>query len=255
MIQGILIDLGGVIYVGNSPLPGALDALAQLRQLGLPVRYLTNTTRSPKRKLLGQLASMGFDIPEKELFTAPEATRHYLASHNLDPFLLVHPDLLEEFRSIPDEAANAVVIGDAGEYFTYAHMNRAFRILQRGMPLIAMGDNRYFREADGLSLDAGPFVRALEYASGTQAIITGKPAAAFFSAACADMQCKNETVVMIGDDVQADVLGAMDAGLQAILVRTGKYQQQDEAIISGTRALCLDDFPAVVQWLSGQLRG
>lgn len=247
MISGLLIDLSGVLYVGNQAVPGAIEALKRLQECGLPYRFLTNTTRSPKQKILHQLNGMGFDVRAGQVFTAPEAARTYLEQHVLKPYLLIHPGLKEEFPRYPREQCNAVLLGDAGEAFTYNRLNKAFRVLMEGAPLIAMGDNRYFRETDGLSLDAGPFVKALEYASGQQAIITGKPSGEFFRGACRELGCDPGEVMMIGDDVESDVLGAIDSGLQAILVRTGKYQPADEDKLQGTEAAVFENFSAAIE--------
>jgi HAD superfamily hydrolase (TIGR01458 family) len=248
-IQGVLLDLSGVLYVGHEALPGAVAALDRLRTLGLPVRFITNTTRSPRRKILAQLEQMGLEVPEKELFTAPSAVRDVLLERGLRPSLLIHPGLSEEFDDFDVRDPNVVVIGDAGEAFDYEHMNSAFRLLMEGAEFIAMGNNRYFREADGLSLDIGPFVSALEYATGRKALILGKPSSAFFHQAVASMGVEPENVLMVGDDVTADVEGAMEAGLMAALVRTGKYRPADEDSLRDTRAWIEDDISAVVERL------
>lgn len=249
-IKGVLLDLSGVLYVGNEALPGAIAALQKLRALGLPVRFITNTTRSPRRKILVQLTQMGLEVPEEELFTAPAAVRDLLIQRGLRPWLLIHPDLREEFLDFDDSSPDAVVMGDAGKAFSYEHMNRAFRLLMEGAEFMAMGNNRYFREADGLSLDIGPFVSALEYATGRKALILGKPAHAFFHQAVASMGLEPENVLMVGDDVHADVEGALDAGLQAALVRTGKYRPDDEECLQDAAAWIEDDITAVVERLA-----
>lgn len=112
-----------------------------------------------------------------------------------------------------------------------------------------MGRNRYFQETAGLSLDAGPFVAALEYAAAIEATVVGKPAPAFFHAACAALGTKPERTVMIGDDVESDVNGATRAGLQGILLRTGKYRTGDEQQLENADALVLPDLPTAVDWL------
>jgi HAD superfamily hydrolase (TIGR01458 family) len=248
-IRGVLLDLSGVLYVGDQALPGALNAVVRLQGSGMPVRYITNTTRSPRRAIHDMLARMGFSIPEAEIFTAPGAVRAVLERDGLRPLLIIHPDLKPEFADLPQDPPDAVVLGDAGNSFTYETLNRAFRLLMDGAPLLAMGNNRYFKEADGLSLDIGPFLKALEYAAGVQGTVLGKPSADFFHAAVSDMGLEPAEVLMVGDDVEADVQGAIDAGLQACLVRTGKYCAGDERRLNLQRAQVHDDLAAVVDAL------
>lgn len=255
MIEAVLFDLNGVLYTSTDsdadPVPGALQAIDRITASGMPVRYITNTTRSPSASILEKLEKMGFAISKDEIFTAPLAVKKYLIEKNLSPFLLIHPDLEIEFADLKKGSFNAVVVGDAGPTFSYENMNTAFRLLDQGCPLIAMGMNRYFREKDGLSLDAGPFIVALEYAASTEAVIIGKPSAEFFRTALMSINCKAENAIMIGDDVEADVIGALDAGLQGILVKTGKYKPGDEEKIKG-RAECVEDISEAVDWILEQ---
>jgi HAD superfamily hydrolase (TIGR01458 family) len=244
-IRGVLLDLDGVLYVGRAPLPGALDALARLRASGLPVGFVTNTTRRSRRTIRADLAAMGIDVADEELHTPARAVVNWLQAQRRSPYLLIHHGLGEDFAGIRADGAEAVVVGDAGEGFTYGALNQAFRLLADGAPLLALAMNRYFRETDGLSLDAGPFVAALEYASGTRAELFGKPSQAFFHAAVAPLGCRPAEVVMVGDDVEADVNGAIAAGLGGILVRTGKYRAADETRLAAGGAV-VDDLDAAV---------
>ncbi|OGT72168.1 MAG: hydrolase [Gammaproteobacteria bacterium RIFCSPLOWO2_02_FULL_47_50] len=229
MISGVLLDLSGVLYVGNKPLPGAIQAVQQLADAGLPLRYITNTTRKTSDSILKQLADMQIHIRPDELFTAPIAAKDYLRKNNLIPYLLIHPNLEPEFAEYKQNSEiNTVLVGDAGDGFTYDKMNAAFRYIRAGATFLALGVNRYFRDGEQFSLDAGPFVQALEFATGQQATVIGKPAVEFYMSAVNAMHCKPEEVVMVGDDVEADVIGAVNAGLQGILVRTGKYTKGDE---------------------------
>ncbi|WP_159081554.1 HAD-IA family hydrolase [Nocardioides sediminis] len=146
----------------------------------------------------------------------PEATAAEFAE--LDPV----PDGVER-------GAVAVVIGDLGEGWTFPILNRALRLLMSdaAVPLVALGMTRYWRAEDGLRLDAGAFVRALEYAAGRTAIVVGKPDPAFYGAAIDALQVPADRVVMIGDDIHTDIEGAQRAGLAGVLVRTGKYSPSD----------------------------
>jgi len=250
--RGALLDLDGVLYVGREPLPGAAEALARLRASGLALGFVTNTTRRSRRIVRADLAAMGFAIADDELFTPARTAREWIGAHGASPFLLIHPGLVEDFAGLPHDGKDAVVIGDAGDGFTYAALNQAFRLLILGAPLLALAANRYFRDADGLSLDAGPFVTALEHASGTRALLFGKPAPAFFQAALAGLGRRAEESMMIGDDVEADVNGAIAAGLGGVLVRTGKYRPEDDARLD-PRGVTVDDVTAAVALVLGRV--
>jgi ribonucleotide monophosphatase NagD (HAD superfamily) len=109
MVKGVLIDLDGVVYVGNQALPGSLDAIHRIRESRLPFKFITNTTRRPRARIVRDLAQLGLSIVAQDLFT-PAA----LARQNLVPFLIVHPDLREDFTGLATDGGEAVVVGDAG---------------------------------------------------------------------------------------------------------------------------------------------
>jgi len=251
MIRAALLDLLGGRYQGERPLPGAVEAVAGLREAGLRLRFLTNTTRMPRRALLSRLSEMGIVVAEEELFTPAQAARAWLKTKRLSPHLLIHPDLEEDFANLDGSAGEAVVVGDAAQGFTYAALNTAFRKLLDEAEFLALARNRSFRDDDGeLSLDAGPFVTALEYACQRQAVLFGKPAADFFQAALASAGCDGKEAVMVGDDAEADVAGALAAGVgSALLVRTGKYRPGDENKVKTVPSDTVEDLAAAVRWI------
>jgi HAD superfamily hydrolase (TIGR01458 family) len=249
-IRGVLLDLGGVLYVGGVPIDGACLAVQRLRDAGLPLRFLTNTTRRSRRQVLDDLRGLGFEAREQELLTPAVMARSVLEERGLSPILLVHPNLEEDFLGIPAGYREAVVVGDAGEDFTYRRLNQAYRKLAAGAPLLALAKNRSFQDADGeLSLDAGPFIAALEYASGATAFVIGKPSLAFFQLAVDSLGHNAENVAMIGDDAEADIEGAQAAGLLTILVRTGKYRDGDEGKIAIAPHHVVDRLDQAVCWV------
>ena len=252
MVKGVLLDLAGVLYDGAVAIPGSVAAVARLRAAGLPVRFLTNSTRAPRRVLLDRLAGLGFDVAPEQVFTPASAACDRLRRDGLKAHLLIHPDLVEDFRDLPQQGtARAVVVGDAADGFSYANMNAAFRELAGGAQLIALAANRTFRDADGeLSIDVGAFVKALEFASGRVPQVLGKPEPAFFNAALSDMGVAAGDAAMVGDDAEADVGGALRAGIgRAVLVRTGKYQAGDEARSTPAPSHVAADLSAAVDWL------
>lgn len=231
---GVLLDIAGVVTDGTSAIAGAPEAVGRLRAAGLPVAFLTNTTRRPKREIVARLAAIGVAAREEDVLTPASVARDWLRRAGRAPHLLVHPDLEPDFADLSRQGAAAVIVGDAGPFFTYARLNAAFREIEAGAPFLALAANRVFRDTDGeLSLDAGPFVRALEFASGREAQVLGKPAEAFFHAAARRLGCAPGEVTMVGDDAESDVAGALRAGLgAAILVRTGKYREGDEGRVA-----------------------
>jgi len=228
MIKGIICDIGGVLYETNKPIDGAIESIETL-QKSYQIRFATNTTRRAPCTIISRLTKMGFTIDEKQLFTALAAAKSLIEKEGGKAYTLLTQDASDYFGELHSSSnANFVVVGDAAENFNYARLNRAFRILQGGAKLIAAAKNRYFKDSDGeLSLDAGPFVSALEFASGKEATIVGKPSATFFQLALESMGLEPHEVVMIGDDIESDIAGAQDLGMRAILVRTGKFKHTD----------------------------
>ena len=234
-ITALLIDLDGVLYEGERPVPGAAEAVGWIQERGIPHLFLTNTTSRPRPALVEKLAAMGVVTDEAHLFTPPVAARQWLEAHQALPAaLFVPPATAAEFDGLPlagesAEEAGAVVVGDLGEGWRFERLNRAFRLLMAGpdTPLVALGLTRYWRAPDGLRLDVGPFVKALEYATDRRAQVLGKPDRAFFQAALARLGSRPEETAMVGDDIRGDIQGAQEAGIAGVLVRTGKFLPRD----------------------------
>jgi HAD superfamily hydrolase (TIGR01458 family) len=225
----VLLDIDGVLYVGDEPIAGAIAALAELRELGAGIRLVTNTTSKSRRQIVDHLQQLGFSAAGHEVLTpAALAVRYCRERGHRSVKLLVadalREDLLELAPARSADAVDAIVLGDLGNGFTAEVLNEAFRLLIDGAELVALQHNRFWRRADGLVLDVGAYSAALEYAASCEAVVVGKPAPAFFTAALADLNARPDAAVMIGDDVEADVGGAISAGLRGILVRTGKYR-------------------------------
>ena len=228
-IKGFLIDLDGVLYTGDTPVPGAVETVQFLADHGYPFRCLSNSTRKCRKTIAARLEKMGFAIPESSIFTPPLAAVRYMKTAGKDrAFLLVTGDVDRDFSGACTDDGSVhtdyVVVGDAGDNVTYAHLNRAFRCLMEGAELVALERDRYWMDKDGLSLSAGPVVAALEMAAGTTATIVGKPSKEFFGLALADLGLAKEEVLMIGDDIATDIGGAQGAGIRGALVRTGKFR-------------------------------
>lgn len=235
-MAGILFDLDGVFYVGEQPIAGAVEALDWVRRAGIPHAFLTNTTSCPRATLVQRLARLGIALEAGQVLTPAVAAARWIATQGGGAAALFVPEpTREDFASLPlaarDAAAGvgAVVVGDLGEAWDFATLNAAFRLLMGpGRPaLVALGMTRYWQAPDGLRLDVGPFVAALQCASGRAPVVLGKPAPAFFEIALAMIGGEPQDVIMVGDDIRGDVAGAQAAGLGAVLVRTGKFRPAD----------------------------
>lgn len=227
-IKAVLFDLDGVLHIGNQVLPGAIETVQQLRQAGIAIRFVTNTSTLSLSALQQKLNALGLNVVPEEVMSAPQATIHYL-KQQANPVckLLLADDVKQDFSCFDqaDTAANYVVIGDIGERWSYALLNEVFTCLVNGAQLIAIHKNRFWQTEYGLQMDIGAFVTGLEYASNTKAMLMGKPSAHFFNMAIASMRLKPHEVLMVGDDIDADIGGAQAAGLHGVLVKTGKYRE------------------------------
>jgi len=249
MIKAVFFDLSGVLYIDNQAITGAVETINRLQQTDLPLRFITNTSRRTRATVLNELKAMGFNIEPEQLFTATVALQQYLRQKGYGIYAVNHSNIDEELVPFLSENPQAVVVTDAAERFDYAHLNRAFQYLLNGAHLVAIGENRYFKSQGQMLLDAGPFVRALEYASDTQATVIGKPAKAFFQLVVDSVGVEPAEVLMIGDDAIGDVEGALNAGLQGCLVKTGKYLAGDENRIQLPGALLAEDVNQAVAML------
>ncbi len=230
-VRGVLLDVDGVLHDGQAPIDGALDAVAALRERADGLAFLTNTTTRSRDGILEQLHGFGFDVEPGELVTPAAIALGACRERGLVRVALLVSDALREDLGDLDDVGlcsepQAIVLGDTGHGFDVDTLNRALRALLDGAQLIALGHNRYYARPEGLMLDVGAWSAALEYGADAQALVVGKPSAAFFGSAVSAIGVPAGETVMVGDDVEADVGGALEAGLHGVLVRTGKYRAE-----------------------------
>ncbi|XP_010220670.1 PREDICTED: phospholysine phosphohistidine inorganic pyrophosphate phosphatase [Tinamus guttatus] len=230
--------------------------LLWIKASGLKLRFCTNETQATREQFVRKLQGFGFDISVDEVTAPAPAACRVLRERGLRPHLLVHDDLIPEFAEIDRTNPNCVVIGDAADKFTYANLNEAFRVLigLENPVLIALGRGRYYKETDGLKLDVGAYMKALEYACDVQAEVVGKPAKSFFESALAELGVEPQQAVMVGDDIENDVGGAQRCGLRAVQVRTGKYRPSDENHPQVKPDAYVDNLAEAVELILQQLR-
>jgi HAD superfamily hydrolase (TIGR01458 family) len=230
MPAAFLLDLDGTLYTDAGVVAGGPAAMARLRASRIPFRCLTNTTTRPRAGLLERLRQYGYDVLPEEILTPVNAAVAHCQARGLSRVLPFVPDAaladLTGLQLVSGDHPDAVLLGDLGEEWTFARLQQAFLAVIGGAEMVALSRDRYFQRRGQLTLDAGPFVAALEYATGKSATLVGKPSPAFYQAALGSLGVSPEAAIMVGDDLWSDIQGAERAGIPAWLVRTGKFREE-----------------------------
>ncbi len=228
----ILLDIDGVLHVSGEAIPGAADAVAELRRSGHALRFVTNNSTRPRSRLAEELRGMGFELEDAELQTTPGAAARELAGKRVLALVMaaIVPDL--EGLELVGHDADAVLIGGCDEtlepnqVFSYMNLARAFGEIQMGASFYCLHKNKWWQTSRGPMLDGGAFVAGLEYATGVEATVLGKPSPSYFAAALDALDAEPERTWLVTDDVEADVRGARLFGMRTALVRTGKFRPE-----------------------------
>jgi HAD superfamily hydrolase (TIGR01458 family) len=255
-IRGVLLDIDGVLHISMQPIAGAAQTLSWLEQQGYATYFVSNTTVMARATLAQRLQQIGLPVAADHLITAPAAAASYIRQNYPGKrcWLLTKGDTAQDFDGIElvETRADVVVIGGAEDLLSYQVMNAAFRMLMEGATLLALHKNMYWKTTDGLQLDSGPYVRALEVATGKDALVLGKPARAFFEQALTAIGCSARQSIMVGDDIENDIGGAQQAGLRGILVCTGKHQADSPLLKQVQPDAILPSLADLPSWLQKQ---
>jgi HAD superfamily hydrolase (TIGR01458 family) len=224
MKKPLLIDLDGVLRIGKNPAPGLGELLSFITSENIPACIISNSTLSNAemiRKFFDE-NKIELNIP---LMTAADAAYNYVKQNykSADTYCSKPvKSMFEKFEA--EENPEAVVIGDMGKDWNYDVLTEIFRKVFNGADLIAMQTNRYWQTPEeGYLLDVGPFVKAIEYAADKKAVLIGKPSPIYFQSALNILGFSDKTdFLMLGDDLETDIKGALDLGGKAILIYTGK---------------------------------
>jgi HAD superfamily hydrolase (TIGR01458 family) len=260
-MAAILLDLDGVLHVSGEPIPGAAEAVAELRRQGHRLRFVTNNTTRPRATLAEELRGHGIELDDSELQTTAAAAARALAGKRV--FALVMAALVDDLQGIElvGEGAEAVLLGGAdeteetGRVFSYMNLARAFGELELGAELYCLHKNRWWQTSRGPLLDSGAFVAGLEYASGVEATVLGKPSAAYFEAALEALDAEPPLTWMVGDDLERDIAGAQRFGLKTVLLRTGKFRPDTLERSTIVPDAVLSSIGNLPEWLDGIASG
>ena len=256
-VRGFLIDIDGVLYIENQLIPGAVESIAYLQQEKIPFLLATNTTRRSRYTLLNNLKRMGIKVSLEQIYSAPYAAACWLTEKKAESIcLMLRGDTHREFKDfrIANGKPQYLLIGDLGEDLTYSRLNQAFRMVMSGAKMVALQKNRYWQRKDGLSIDTGAIVAALEYATRKKSVVIGKPSPAFYQQAARLLKTPKGNIAMIGDDWEADIKGSLKAGLQAIAVQTGKLANGVTGSAKRSPAFILDSIADLPGWIKHHSR-
>jgi HAD superfamily hydrolase (TIGR01458 family) len=231
-MAAILLDVDGVLHVSGEPIPGAVEAINRLRADGHRLRFVTNNSTQSRADLAAEIRSLGLELEDEELQTTPSAAAERLGGRRVYALLMpaIVPDL--DGVELVGEGADAVLVGgcdesaEANQVFSYMNLGRAFSEVQAGADLFCLHKNPWWQTARGPMLDGGAFVAALEYATGVEATVIGKPSASCFAAALAALDAEPELTWLVTDDLEQDVRGAQLFGMKTVLLRTGKFRPE-----------------------------
>lgn len=230
LMKGVIFDVDGVLTYQGRTYPGAVETVDFLRERGIILRFVTNSTLKSRKSCAEKLQKQGFSIQEEEVITASYATAVYLREKKpRSCWILLEGEGFDEFKEMNHECENPeyIVVGDYRDKFTFSNMNKALRLLLKGSKLIGMSQELVDTSMGDIELNVGSWVSMLERASGVEAVYIGKPHSYMFELALESMRPDKNEVVMVGDKVTTDVLGAKNAGITSILVKTGEFVEED----------------------------
>lgn len=248
---GVVIDIDGVCYRGDTVIPGSLDAVDALRRSGVAIAYATNNATRTPQQAADKLGSFGFEAAPEEIVTSAVA-----AADLIEPGARCMVIGMEGLRRavlsrgceiVDDPALTDVVVTGLDRDFDYDKLVRGTRALLAGARFIASNADHSFPEADGIAPGAGALLAALETASGRTAEVAGKPEAVLFEAAAARLP--EGPKLMIGDKYDTDIAGAARLGWDTALVLTGVTDRQQADAASPPPTYIADDLAELVRTL------
>jgi HAD superfamily hydrolase (TIGR01458 family) len=231
MAEGLLLDIDGVIVTSWEPLPGAVEALEAIAESGIPRMFLTNTTSKSRSQIAQTLTRGGFKVADSEILTAAVLTAEYLRSHHPGKRVMVLNEgpVTEDMDgiNIVEDDPQVLVFGGAGPSFTHDLLSKALAWMIDGVPAISMHRSMSWSTASGPKIDTGIYLEGLQKATGKKIPAIGKPSPLGFRHAVEMLGVGDPAeVVMVGDDIHGDVLGAQKAAMVGVLVRTGKFRPE-----------------------------
>ena len=248
--DAFLLDLDGVVWRGDSAVPGAAEALEALRERGKRVVFVTNNASRSARDYAAKLMKLRIATEPSDIVTSAHAVVDHLHEIGLERGARIHvfgtTALAQVLRSAGFETTTESSAIDAlvvawNPRLTFDDLGRAADVARSGVPFIGANRDATYPAEEGLLPGTGAILAAIEVASGRQATVVGKPAPYLFRSALERAGRSVERTLFIGDRIESDVVGALAAGVPVALVLTGVSRRDDLASLDGRPDWILDD--------------
>ena len=253
-IKGILADIDGTLYFKGSPISGTIEAVEKLRKNGIKLLFFTNTDSKSPRTVFNTLIDYGFSIEEREVFTPIIALKEFLEEYpDKKIYLVTTGEVKEEFQKFrqikSSEVPDFVIIGDFQDNWDVNRLNTAFKyVLKHKAKLLGTQGNKYYLDRNGEPvIDTGSFVWMIANAANVIPKIFGKPSKEYFVQALKRLDLLAEDTVVIGDDIESDIEGALNSNIRGILVKTGKGQFYQSSKARIKPDLVIESFASILE--------
>ena len=236
-ISHLIIDMDGVLYLGDQPVPCLREFFAFLRERNIRFILATNNSTRTPQAYVDKLAGMGVTVSPNEILVSGQATarflrREYPRGTRVHVFGMpsLKQALTDEGFVLADEEVQ-LVVASMDRQVTYEKLKRATLLIRGGARFIATNLDPTNPSEEGLLPGTGAMVAALETASGVKAIPIGKPEPTMYQLAMEQMRADPESTAAIGDRVDTDILGGKRAGLTTICVLSGSSNRAEAEAI------------------------
>jgi 4-nitrophenyl phosphatase len=248
---GLLVDLDGVVYEGDRPLPGVSTFFPFLREIGLPFLLTTNNSTLRPRQYVEKLARMDVVVSEDEVLGSAGATAQYLlrtAAPGTRVFVIgedgLRTAILEAGFELSERDVEYVVVGLDRE-LTYEKLTLAVRHVLGGAAFIGSNPDTTLPMPDGVIPGAGSFHAAIRAATGVAPVVIGKPEPTLLLMGTERLGCAPAEAAILGDRLDTDIVGGSRAGLTTIMVLTGVSKPEDVERSPIKPDYVFEDLPAV----------
>jgi NagD protein len=226
MAQGLLIDMDGVVYGGDTMIPGADVFIARLLSQRIPFMFMTNNSQRTRLEAVRKLNKLGIDVSEDHVYTSAMATGKFLASQIAKgtAFVLGEGGLLSSLHengiTLVDTDPDFVVLGE-GRNFTLEMVQRAVDMILAGAKFITTNRDPSPKKKGWNNLGIAATTAMIEEATGIKAFVIGKPGPVMMRSARKALGLETAETTVIGDTMDTDIQGGVQMGYKTILVLSG----------------------------------